>query len=92
MTLGEADESVHGHPSQGAHEELAPYSVGAANQHHLRVKRSEMHLRVLHPCERHLGPSECVGDCTIPSPSVDQRSESTHGGTPRGTQGRKSTD
>ena len=62
MTLWEADEPVHGHSSQSAHEELAPYGVGAAYQHHLRVERSEMCLRVLHPCERHLGPSECVGD------------------------------
>jgi len=27
--------------------------------------------------------------CTIPAPGVDQRSKSTHGGTPQGTQGRK---
>ena len=62
MTLWKDDEPVHGHPSQGAHEEFPPYGIGAAYQHHLRVERSEMRLRVLHPCERHLGPSECVGD------------------------------
>jgi len=27
--------------------------------------------------------------CTVPSPGIDQRSESTHGGTPQGTQGRE---
>ena len=27
--------------------------------------------------------------CTVPSLGIDQRSESTHGGTPQGTQGRK---
>ena len=51
MTLWEADEPIHGHSSQGAHEELAPYDIRAAYQHHLRVERSEVRLRVLYPCE-----------------------------------------
>jgi len=33
--------------------------------------------------------SRLGGLCTVPSPGVDQRSESTHGGTPQGTQGRE---
>ena len=62
MATGEADEPVHGHSCQGAHEELASYGIGAAYQHHLRVERSEMCFGILHPCEDHLGPCECVGD------------------------------
>jgi len=62
MTLREADKPVHGHPSQGAHEELAPYGIKAAYQHHLRVEHSEVRLRVLYPCEGYFGPRECVGD------------------------------
>jgi len=46
VTLWEADEPIHSHPSQSAHEELAPYGIRTANQHHLCVERSEMRLRI----------------------------------------------
>jgi len=62
MTLWEADELVHDHPSQAAHEELAPYGIKTAYWHHLRVERSEVRLRVLYPREGYFGPHECVGD------------------------------
>ena len=47
MALGKADEPVHSHPGQGAHEELALGSIRAAYQDHLRVERREVRLRVL---------------------------------------------
>ena len=61
MAIWKANEPVHGHPSQSAHEELALYDVRAAYQHHLRVEHSEMRFGVLHPCEGYFGPHERVG-------------------------------
>ncbi len=65
MAVWEADEPVHGHSSQRAHEELAPYGVEAAYQHHLHVERSEMRLGILHSRERHLRTYERVRDHRI---------------------------
>ena len=65
MTIREADEPVHSHPSQGAHKELALGNVRTAYQDHLCVKCSEVRLRVLHPGEDHLGPRERVRDHCI---------------------------
>ena len=60
MAIWKADKLVHCHPCQRAHEELAPHGIRAANQHHLRVKRSEVCLGIFHSCERHLRSYERV--------------------------------
>ena len=65
MAVRKADKPIHRHSCQGAHEELASCSVGAAYQHHLRVERCEKRLRILHPGENRLGPYEGVGDHCI---------------------------
>ena len=75
MAIQKANEPVHGHPSQSAHEELAPYGVGAAYQHHLRVERSEMCFEVLHPREGYLGSHECVGDHPLENRLRERRRE-----------------
>jgi len=42
MAIWETDEPVHRHLHQSAHKQLAPHGVRTADQHHLRVKRSEV--------------------------------------------------
>ena len=61
MALWKADEPIHSHSRQRAHEKLAPRSVRTAYQQHLCVERREVCLRILHPREGHLGPRECTG-------------------------------
>ena len=62
MTIWKANESVHGHTCQRAHEELAPHGVRTANKHHLRMERSEVGLWIFHSRERHLRTHESVRD------------------------------
>jgi len=60
VTLWEADEPIHGHPSQSAHKELASHGIRTAYQHHLRVERSKVCLRSSIPLKVTLGPENML--------------------------------
>ena len=61
MAIREADEPVHGHSCQSAHEQLTPHRIRAPNQHHLCIESRKVSLRVFHRGEGHLGPTSVAG-------------------------------